>query len=63
MGAYLLGHDVASMLEYDGYKETMVELSRIDKERLADAIVTQHRAEEPDEIERVVDDFWDGIFK
>ena len=62
MGAYLLGRDIASMLGRDEFKETVAELSRIDKARLTDAIATQHQAEESDEIERVIDDFWDGIF-
>lgn len=57
MGAYLLGNDMAVIANADSLKELLT----LDIEKLTDAVVRQSRSESPEEIERVLGDFWSGI--
>ncbi|NIG21179.1 hypothetical protein F3J37_21105 [Pantoea sp. Al-1710] len=57
MGAYLLGSDIAVIAS----AASMKELLTLDIEKLTDAVVRQSRSESPEEIERVLEDFWAGI--
>lgn len=57
MGAFLLGSDIAAISTGESY----VELLRLDRERLTDAIVRQSSSESAGEIDWMMDDFWRGM--
>ncbi|WP_277978023.1 nucleotidyl transferase AbiEii/AbiGii toxin family protein [Pantoea endophytica] len=57
MGAYLLGSDMAVITSADSIKKLLT----LDIEKLTDAVVRQSRSESPEEIEKVLEDFWAGI--
>lgn len=57
MGAFLLGSDVAII----SAGETHMALLKLDKEKLIDAIVRQSRDGKVQEIDQLINDFWQGI--
>lgn len=54
MGAVLLGHDIAAISK----AASLNELTRLDKERLIDAVARQYDAGDTEKIEQVINDFW-----
>ncbi len=57
MGAVLLGSDIAVISEHS----SLVELMRLDRERLTDAIARQSDVDDMAEIEQIMNDFWHGM--
>jgi predicted nucleotidyltransferase len=57
MGAALLGSDIAIIIE----SPSLNELMQLDTERLTDAIVRQSHGDDTEEIEQIMDDFWNGV--
>lgn len=61
MGAFLLGLDIAALLQQSSHGITAAQLLSLQSHKIVDAIVSQNTRETPDRIEQLVEDFWRGI--
>lgn len=57
MGAVLLGNDIVGMSK----QASLIELRKLDRESLIDAISRAHDVADLEEIEQIMHDFWSGI--
>lgn len=57
MGAFLLGSDLAAI----SAGEALADITRLDRERLTDAVVRQLHAVDAGEIDQMMTDFWQGV--